>query len=89
MPDRVVGVSQKRLISWDFHPLQSLEITENGVKNKKRGKGDSKSKIEITPYNSGMQKSISEHATLQPLTWMGYSSRISQVQNNNKHLLNA
>lgn len=35
MPDRMVGVFQKLLISWDFYTQQSLEFTQNGAKNKK------------------------------------------------------
>ena len=29
------GLSQKLLISWDFHAQQSLEFADNGLKNKK------------------------------------------------------
>ena len=69
-------------ISWDFHVQQSQEFAENGVKNKQnvteRGQrrrarlveADRKvTGIQITMhYNSGMQKSISDHTTLKPLS---------------------
>ena len=32
MPDRVGSVTQKLLISWDFHSRQSLEFTGNDAK---------------------------------------------------------
>lgn len=36
MPDfQGVTVSRERLVSWDFHTQQSLEITESAVKAKK------------------------------------------------------
>ena len=35
VPDGVVCISQKQLISREFHTQQSLEFAENGEKNKK------------------------------------------------------
>ena len=92
-------LSQKLLISWDFHAQQSLEFAENGAKNiiykgdqqfcrqkcivNQRGqrtmarqvKADRKVTVTriTTHYNSGMQKSISEHTPRQK--WIGYSNK--------------
>ncbi len=35
VPDGLVGVFQKLLISWDFHDQPSLGFTENGLKKRK------------------------------------------------------
>ena len=101
VPDWVVWVSQKRLVSWGFHTQQCLDLAENVVKNKKTSseqlfcrqkhvvnwrdqrrsawlvKADRKVTVTqiTTHYNSGMQKSISEHTTRQISKWTGYSSR--------------
>ena len=48
MPDTVVSVSQKLLISWDF---QSLEFAENGAKNKKTSNAQLFCKAEMREVN--------------------------------------
>ena len=97
VPDRVVWVSQKRLISWDFHTRVCRERCEKqeisseqqfrGGRNtllmrvqKRRARlveaGSKATVMQITThYNSGMQKSISEHTTRQTSMRIVYSSR--------------
>ena len=89
VPDRVVWVSQKLLISWEFavngakhkkHPVSSRSAGENALwmrgqlSRARLVKADRKGTVmQITMhYNSGKQKSISEHK---------HMSNLKQIQN--------
>ena len=85
----IVGARQGGLniSETDFHTHQSLEFAENVEKmrgQRKRArlvKADRKLTVTqiTTHYNSGMQKSISEHRTPQ-------TSKVYRLQQSNKHL---
>ena len=91
VPDKVVWISQKLLISWDFHTQQGVLnkkqktsceqqfcgqkclVNERGRRRRARlVKADRKviEKQITTHYNSGMQKSISEHRTRRTSKWI-------------------
>ena len=60
---------------------QKHAVNERGQRRMGRRRRVTVTQI-TTHYNSGMQKSISEHTTCQTSKWIGYSSRRTKILGN-------